>query len=457
MQRIPVPAAILCAVSLWLLTAGIATAIRPADAEPASALPGNAAPGDAVPGDANSSWNQWRGPNRDGRVAGPRWPDTLAGLERVWQVELGKGYASPLVVGDRVFVAETVADKREAVRAFARADGSELWRASWPAEGKVPFFAAANGAWIRATPLHDGVAIYVGGMEEVLVKLDAATGAELWRIDFPERFGTEVPDFGFVSSPLIDGEHLYVQAANSLVKLDKTTGETVWRALENDGKIMRSGAFSSPVLATIAGRRQLVAQTRETLNGLDPQTGERLWSQPVPHFRGMNILTPTVIGDRVLTSSYRNNTFLYGIAEKPEGLSPTLLWTHKSPGYMSSPVVVDGHAYLHLGSGRLICLDLETGAERWVSGPLGKYLSMVAQEDRILALNDTGELYLLAANPERLEILDTRRVADSSTYAHLAVLADGLVVRDLDGVAIYRWTGAAPQRPAATAGAPASP
>ena len=291
----------------------------------------------------------------------------------------------------------------------------------------------------------------------MLVKLDASTGEEIWRIDLPARFGTKVPDFGFVSSPLADGDHLFVQAANSLVKLDKNTGETVWRALENDGSIMRSGAFSSPVLATIAGRRQLVVQTRETLNGLDPQTGERLWSQPVPSFRGMNILTPTVHGDRILTSSYRNNTFLFGIADGPDGMTPTLLWTHKSHAYMSSPILIDGYAYVHLGNGRLICLDLDTGVERWVSEPMGKYWSMIAQGSRVLALNDSGELFLLAVSPERLEILDRRQIADSSTWAHLAVLGDEVVVRDLGAVAAFRWASAAAGRSTPAAVASVSP
>lgn len=390
------------------------------------------------PGAPDQEWNQWRGPGRDGRIEGDGWPDDLAGLQRLWQVELGRGYAGPLVVGDRVFVAETVGGE-ESVRALSRADGRQLWRSSWPAQGSVPFFARSNGDWIRSTPAHDGEAVYVGGMEEVLVKLDAASGKELWRVDFPARFGTAVPDFGFASSPLIDGAHLYVQAANSVVKLDKTTGETVWRTLENDGDIMRSGAFSSPVLATLAGRRQLVVQTRETLNGVDPVSGELLWSRDVPHFRGMNILTPTVAGDRILTSSYRNRTFLFGIDEGPSGLAAAELWTHKSHGYMSSPVVVDGHAYLHLGNGRLVCLELSTGRERWVSQPMGKYWSMVVQAGKLLALNDRGELFLIAASPAKLALLDRRQVSDRPTWAHLAVSGDQLVVRDLSSVTAFRW------------------
>ena len=124
---------------------------------------------------------------------------------------------------------------------------------------------------------------------------------------------------------------------------------------------------------------------------------------------------------------------------------------------MSSPVVIDGHAYLHLGSGRLICLDLETGRERWVSKPFGKYWSIIAQGGKLLALNDVGELYLIGASPERLELLDRRQIADSSTYAHLAVLGDDLVVRDLEGVAAYRWAGAAPGPAAETTAVQSAP
>lgn len=385
-------------------------------------------------------WDQWRGPSRDGTVAGPAWPANLAGLERVWRIELGESYSGPIIAGDRVYTTETIDKTREAVRALDRSTGEELWRVSWEARGKVPFFARANGDWIRSTPAFDGEALYVGGMEEVLVKLDGATGEELWRVDFPARFGTGVPDFGFASSPLVDGDAVYAQAANSLVKLDKTTGETVWRALESAGDMMQSGAFSSPILTSIAGRRQVVTQTREALHGIDPATGEVLWTQSVPSFRGMNILTPVVVGNSILTSSYRNKTYLYSVAEEPTGPSTTEVWTHKSQGYMSTPVVVDGHAYLHLGNGRLLCIDVATGAERWVSQPFGKYWSLVAQGDKILALDEGGELLLLRASPDRLELLDARQIANQPTWAHLAVSGDDVLVRELNAVAAYRWS-----------------
>ena len=387
-----------------------------------------------------ADWNQWRGPERNGRVAGDLWPIDFSGLESEWRVELGKGYSGPLIVGDRVFVAESVDKKTEAIRALDRNSGEQLWQASWPGQGKVPFFAARNGDWIRSTPLHDGEAIYVGSMEEILLKLDATTGRELWRVDFPQRFGTQTPDFGFVSSPLIDGHALYVQAANSIVKLDKDTGETLWRQLGESADIFSSGAFSSPILTEIAGTPQLLVQTREVLFGLELESGEILWQQAVPNFRGMNILTPVVYQDHVLTSSYRNGTFLYRITKSGDRFSSREVWRNKVQGYMSSPVIVDGHAYLHLGNGRLACLNLATGIETWISKPFGKYWSLAVQADRLLALDTDGEVHLLQANPETLTVLDSRQVSEHSTWAHLAIRGDQLFVRDLAGVTAYRWS-----------------
>ncbi len=148
-----------------------------------------------------------------------------------WRVPLGKGYTGPLITNDRVFVVETVDDETAGVRALARSTGAELWRANWPGEGSVPFFANSNGDWVRSTPACDGEALYVGDMSEVVVVLDGASGTELWRVNFPARYDTPVPNFGFASSPLVIGNFLYVQAANSFIKLDMRTGRTIWRSL----------------------------------------------------------------------------------------------------------------------------------------------------------------------------------------------------------------------------------
>ncbi len=395
--------------------------------------------GAAIGGEA--SWPQFHGPTRDTRVApGAVWPSDLKGVTRVWRVELGPSYSGPIVAGDRVFVTETIDEKWESARAFDRASGRELWSTRWTGALSVPFFAKENGDWIRATPAYDAEtdALFVAGMRDTLHCLDAGTGAERWRIDFMSRYQTPLPAFGFVSSPLIDGDAVYVQAGASFCKLDKRTGAEVWRTLVEPGGML-SSAFSSPVIADIAGKRQLLVQGRQELSGVDPRTGEPLWTQFVPNFRGMNILTPRAYGDGVLTSSYQNGTFFYKVERGAKGLFADEAWTGKGQGYMSSPVIHEDFAYLHLGNGRLSCLDLRDGAERWRSEPFGKYWSIASNGDRLLALDQRGELLLIRMNPEKFDLLDRREVSDRETWAHIAIVGADIFIRDLRGLSKWQW------------------
>jgi len=388
-----------------------------------------------------ADWPQWRGPARDGQVPGTNWPASLQtnALRETWRVELGPSYSGPIVSGDRVITTATKGKKFEVVTAHDRATGKELWRAQWEGALSVPFFAKSNGDWIRATPATDGERVFVAGMRDVLVCLDLASGRELWRLDFAKEFKAPVPSFGYVCSPLLDGEHLFTQAGASVVKLEKRTGKVAWRALKDDGGMWGS-AFSSPVIAELAGRRQLVVQTREKLAGLDLETGAMLWEQNVESFRGMNILTPVAHRDTLFTSAYGGKTIGFGIELKDGKFSSSQRWQHKSQGYMSTPVVVNGVAYHHLRSQRATAIDIATGRELWTSGEsFGKYWSLVTQGDRILALDERGWLFLLKANPERLEVLDRRKIAKTESWAHLAVAGRQVFIRELGALTAYEW------------------
>jgi outer membrane protein assembly factor BamB len=385
-----------------------------------------------------SNWAQWRGPTRDGQSPGLAWTESLdeTRLRQAWRVPLAPSYSGPIVVGKQVYTTQTRDKTTEVVSAHDRETGNTVWQVEWPGSLKVPFFAAANGDWIRATPACDGERLYVAGMRDVLVCLAAADGKEIWRVDFVEQLKTPVPSFGFVSSPLIGGEHVIVQAGASVVKLDKLTGKIVWRSLA-DGGGMWGSAFSSPVLATLGGREQLVVQTREKLAGLDMTTGEPLWQQTVPAFRGMNILTPTILGDGIFTSSYGGKSFLYHLAADGKAVSEA--WQNKTQAYMSSPVVIGGHAYLHLRNQRFTCLDLATGKEAWTTTPFGQYWSLIARGDRILALDHRGDLRLIRATPEKFDLLSSRKISDDESWAHLAISGNQLFVRELNALAAYRW------------------
>ena len=388
-----------------------------------------------------SDWPQWRGPQRDGQFAGPAWPDKLDTnhLRQVWRVELGPSYSGPIVVGDRVFTTETKDKKFEVATAFDRHSGKELWRTQWEGALSVPFFAKSNGDWIRATPACDGESLFVAGMRDVLVCLDAATGKERWRFDFVKQLDAPVPDFGFVCSPLVDGDAVYVQAGASFVKLKKRTGEVLWRALK-DGGGMWGSVFSSPVFATLAGKRQLVVQTREKLVGVAPEDGKVLWEQPVEAFRGMNILTPVAHENVLLTSTYGGKTIGFKVAQTDGKFTVGEVWRHKAQGYMSTPVVIEGIAYTHLKSQRVMAIGVVSGRELWTSDKsFGKYWSLVARGDRILALDQGGQLLLLRANREKFDLLDQRKLTKEETWAHLAVVDEGIIVRELHALTAFRW------------------
>lgn len=398
----------------------------------------------AAPPEVVATWPQWRGPTRDGHVTkgSPAWPNTLAdkSLTKLWSADdLGPSYSGPIVSDDKVFTTETVDGKREVVTAFDRKTGKQLWQAKWDGATTVPFFAAKNGSWIRSTPALDGDRLYVAGIRDVLVCLNAADGKEIWRLDCVKEYKTEVPTFGAVCSPLVDGKAVYFQADGGLVKVDKATGKEVWRALKEAGG-MTGGSFSSPVKATLAGTEQLVVQTRAALYGVDPESGKELWTREVKSFRGMNILTPVIDGDTVLTSTYGGNTQAFTVASAAGKLKVEDGWSLKYEGYMTTPVVVGEHAYFLGKDRKAVCVNLKSGKEAWRSEKeFSEYWSLAANGDKLLALDSKGKLLLVKADPKGFEVLGEAAAGGGDSWAHLAVCGDEVYVRGLKGLTAYRW------------------
>ena len=391
-------------------------------------------------------WNQWRGPHRNGLSTNGSWGERLGEqLELVWSRPLSPSYSGPITHDGLVFTTETVDRESERVTAFDLVTGKSVWTAQWPGSMAVPFFAAANGDWIRSTPACVPGHLVVLGMRDHLVSLDPSTGREQWAVDFPESLNTRLQPFGAVSSPLIDGDALFVQAGGGLCKIRLAAGEVLWTALAGSTDMMSAGAFSSPIMAELGGVRQLVVQTRLELCGVAPDSGTVLWREPIEAFRGMNILTPLVDGSRVFTAAHSGKSQLFDIGQSSRSgdqqskeWSVQEVWSQKTQGYMSSPVRIGGHLYLHLKNQRFACLSLDTGEVCWTSEPFGKYWSMVHAGDKILALDSDGTLRLILANPTALTVLAEANVAEDA-WAHLAIDGDAIIVRDLNALKVYRW------------------
>jgi len=388
-----------------------------------------------------ADWNQWRGSLRDGSQTGDSWPTSIgeASLVPKWSSEkLGASYSGPITDGKLIFTTESAKGK-ESVLAYGLEDGKLKWKQNWAGEMKVPFFAARNGSWIRSTPAVANGRIFVGGMRDHLLCLDANSGEIEWEIDFPKKFKAPLPTFGFASSPLVDEKHVYVQAGASFNKIDQETGTIIWRALGDKGGMWGS-AFSSPVFLKMNGQDQIVVLTRSDLNGINPEDGKNLWKIPIKAYRGMNILTPLPYKNGIYTSAYRGGSSFIHVDKKQNEWSATLKWKNKSQGYMCSPVQYGGKAYLHLRNNRFACFDLETGKEEWVSRKsFGKYMSLVINGGKILALDQKGILYLIQADPKKLKILSERRLPKGESWAHLGVEGRTLLVRSLNQLHVFDW------------------
>ena len=238
---------------------------------------------------------------------------------------------------------------------------------------------------------------------------------------------------------MVDDGAVYIQTGGAVCKLSLEDGSLIWKTLENGQGMMSSGAFSSPMIAELAGVKQMVVQTRTELCGVDLATGNVLWKEKIDAFRGMNILTPLVMGDKIFTSAHSGRAQLFEIKKSDsDAWSVVELWNQRTQAYMSSPIVLDGQIYLHLKNERFTSLDTANGEANWTSSPVGKYWSMASNGDSILALNNKGQLRLISPNSEKYEVVDEVSVAKDS-WAHLAVQGDLVIIRDLNALKVYSW------------------
>lgn len=380
----------------------------------------------------------WRGIHRDAQVAGDSWPKDLSGLKKLWSCEMSDSYSGPIISRGTVFSTETLVGGDEALFAFESQTGQKLWQRQWPAHFTVTPFAQSHGNWIRSTPAADGDRIVVCGMRDLIACFQCQNGEEVWRVDFAQQPETRLPAYGTVCSPLIDGEHVYVQAGGAVRCIRMADGHSVWTSLPDEGGLF-GGNFSSPIIAPINGVRQLVVQTRTDLAGLALLTGEVLWRQPTRAFRGMNILTPLAWQEKIFVSANGGRSQLLAIEKSDGAWAIRQLWTAKAEGYMSTPVVVDDHLYLHLKNGRLACLDLASGQEKWRTTPFGSYWSMIVGGDQILALVDSGDLLLIQADPRQFRMLDRTTISQEPCWAHLALSNDKIFIRSQRGLNAYQW------------------
>lgn len=386
-----------------------------------------------------ADWPQWRGPQRDG-ISGEtallqRWSADGPAVE--WRTPLGNGFSGIAIANGRVYTMFARGEDEFAVCLDA-ASGAELWR-----HRTGPYYKETQGGdGPRSTPTIDGETVYVLGATGKLFALAAASGAPIWEKDLVAEFDSEVPRWGFSTSPLVEGDLLLVEAggrdgnfvvdmvidrtaAVTAVALDKATGATAWTAL--DEKM----SYSSPIAFTAAGARQLAYFTAYSLTGLAPEDGRVYWRYPYKTRYDVSASTPIFIPpDRLFISSGDSNG---GVALQIKGHGDSLaiehLWQNKKmKNHFGTSVLYQGHLY-GFDQAILKCLDADSGVEKWKARGYGKG-TLIAADGQLIVLGEQGQLGLVEATPTAFREKSKAQVLHGRCWT-MPSLADGrLYLRD---------------------------
>jgi outer membrane protein assembly factor BamB len=379
-------------------------------------------------------WTGFRGPLRDGVYReGPvltKWPES--GLTPIWKQPIGGGYASFAIANGRAF---TIEQRRhqEVVAAYDIDTGQELWSDAWDAE----FKEWMGGDGPRATPTWADGRLYALGATGELHVLDEATGALAWRVNILDDNAAANLPWGMAASPLIVDDLVIVlpggPAGRSVVAYERHTGKRRWSSL-NDKQ-----AYSTPMLATIEGHRQLLIITARRLVALTPDAGELLWEYPWPTANDINASQPVILppGNRVLLSSgYGHGAAVIEVTRDGERFATRLVWEHtRLKNRFSSSVVHEGFIY-GLDETILTCLDASTGEVKWKAGRYG-HGQFVLASGHLVLLTEEGDLVLVRATPEHHDEIARFPVLEGKTWNHPAIADGRLLVRNLAEMAAF--------------------
>ncbi len=385
-----------------------------------------------------ANWPQWRGPDRDGVAEldhAITWPKEL---KLQWKVEVGEGHSSPIAVGDRVYLLARRGEN-EVAMSLSLDTGKTIWQQSYPAPYEMVSVARAHGKGPKSTSVVDGGRLYTFGISGILSAFDAASGKLLWRKDFSKQYKSTWPLYGTAMSPLVADVRVIAHVGGhddgALIAFDSQTGNEVW-SWSGDGP-----GYTSPVLATLGGVRQVVTQTQQNIAGFAFDDGKLLWKIAFTTPYDQNAVTPAVYKDTVIFSGHQQRTFAVRVTQSGGKWIAEEVWTNSDvPMYMSSPVLRGDYLYgfTEKRKGSLFCLDASNGKVQWTDeGRQADNASLALAGDHLLMLTTQGELLLIPADPGGYSVTEAYDVADTPTWAHLAIIGSRILVKDKTTLAAW--------------------
>ncbi len=393
------------------------------------------------------TWPCFRGPSRS-NVSGEQGlirsfgPD---GPPRLWEIELGEGYAGPAVAGGMVFLMDYDQGKKaNALRCFSLTDGAEIWRRTYPVDIRRQHGIS------RTVPAVAGDIVAAMGPKCTVVCCEAKTGAYRWGMDLVARYGTAVPRWYAGQCPLInfDGNVVLAPAGRALaVCINGTSGEVIWETPNPEGWTMSHSSLLSLQVSPEGGGafvNMYLYVAQGGVAGIREEDGEILFLLSDWRVNTATVPTPVDMGGgRIfLSGGYGAGSAIMKITTTADGVTAAIT-DRFSPAIFGSeqqtPVFHEDHLYgvLSKGAGknscRLRCLNVD-GEPVWTSGPddtfgLGPYLIAAGM---IIAVDDEGVLTLAAAAPDGYRRLARADVLDGhESWGPLALAGGRLLVRDL--------------------------
>ena len=354
-----------------------------------------------------SDWPQWRGPNRDGvwTESGIRSSFPVTGLVPKWKAPVGFGYSSPIIASGKLYLSDLIVEKtnvHERVSCFDARSGKRVWQTQHATFPPDWFFNPEQMRGPGATPVIHNGRVYAISMFMTLECFDARTGAVIWKHELTTEY--QLPPSSLDASPLVDGNLLIVsiggRPAAGVVAFNLLTGREVWRALAE------AATWSSPVIISAGGTRQLIVWMRQSVTSLNPTNGEVYWREPTvsggsPGFSAVS--TPVIQGDRLLISG-----LMFQLDQTKPGAK--VLWPDTPSGTRrilsdtSTPLFKDNFVYCPRSGGLFVCLDAATGCELWQTNTVtalrrGACVHLTPNGTSLFLFTDQGDLVRAELTP----------------------------------------------------------
>jgi outer membrane protein assembly factor BamB len=375
-------------------------------------------------------WPGFRGLNRDAVIKDVRIETDWSKSPPVelWRRSIGPGISSFAVLGEFIYTQEQRGEM-EVVACYSLSTGRPVWR-----HGDIArFWDSHAGAGPRGTPTVRHGRVYSLGPTGILNVLKASDGKLVWSRNTVSDTEVEIPEWGISSSPLIDGDIVFVALVGKIAAYDRNSGDPLW--FGPDG----GEGYSSPHLMTIDGIKQIVLMSGNGVMSFAPDDGKQLWEYAWPP--GARIVQPalTESGDLLIGGGQLNGIRRISVMQGPDGWTIKERWTSKKlKPYYNDFVVHEGHIYGFNGS-RVVCVDVENGIRKWTGKRYGYgQLVLFADQDLLIIISEEGELALAMATPDQFNELSRISAIEGKTWNHPAVAGDALVIRNGQEMVAFR-------------------